>query len=65
MPTTPRSRSQIKRAAAQGPQITAKCVACKVSAVLTERQLNNARELGMAMCEKCGNPMVITKVKSP
>ena len=44
------------------PSITAQCIMGHTE-VLTAKQLAEAKDIGCAMCSKCGNPMVVKKVK--
>ena len=44
-------------------KITAKCIRCKKKAVLSEKQMTDAQELGCAMSECCSFPMEVVKVQ--
>jgi ssDNA-binding Zn-finger/Zn-ribbon topoisomerase 1 len=41
------------------------CKVCKVKEELTRIAESKAKKLGFVLCEKCGMPMVIKRIKDP
>lgn len=44
-------------------KIEAYCKICKKKEILTQKEMDKAKQIGMVICDRCGMPKVLKRLK--